>query len=119
MTVAEFGSFAELVLTRSDERGDADAFVFLSEGARGAQAEHLPYAELDRAARDVASWLQERRLQGRQVLLLYPSGPEFVKAFIGCCTRVRSPSPRRSPPSRASTSGGSPESSGTPGSARC
>ncbi|MFI1887740.1 fatty acyl-AMP ligase [Streptomyces jumonjinensis] len=84
MTVAEFGSFAELVLTRSDERGDADAFVFLSEGARGAQAEHLPYAELDRAARDVASWLQERRLQGRQVLLLYPSGPEFVKAFIGC-----------------------------------
>ncbi|WDN50749.1 fatty acyl-AMP ligase [Streptomyces clavuligerus] len=72
------------MLTRSDERGDADAFVFLAEGRGGTQAEHLPYAELDRAAKDLASWLQERGLQGRQVLLLYPSGLEFIKAFVGC-----------------------------------
>ncbi|MEO3978989.1 fatty acyl-AMP ligase [Streptomyces sp. CAU 1734] len=84
MTVAEFGSFAELVLTRSDERGDADAFVFLAEGVRGTEPEHLPYFELDRSAKDIASWLQERGMAGRQVLLLYPSGLEFIKAFVGC-----------------------------------
>ncbi|MCM2393825.1 fatty acyl-AMP ligase [Streptomyces albipurpureus] len=82
--MAEFGSFAELVLTRSDERGDADAFVFLSDGGRGAEPERLPYRELDRSAKDLASWLQEHGLSGRQVLLLYPSGLDFIKAFIGC-----------------------------------
>lgn len=82
--MAEFGSFAELVLTRSDERNDADAFVFLADGVRGKVPERLPYRELDRAAKDIASWLQGRGLAGRQVLLLYPSGLEFVKAFVGC-----------------------------------
>ncbi|MER6915974.1 fatty acyl-AMP ligase [Streptomyces sp. NPDC000594] len=72
------------MLTRSDERGDADAFVFLAEGRGGATAERLPYLELDRAAKDLASWLQDRGLQGRQVLLLYPSGLEFIKAFVAC-----------------------------------
>ncbi|MFM9589539.1 fatty acyl-AMP ligase [Streptomyces scabiei] len=82
--MAEFGSFAEVVLTRSDERGDTDAFVFLADGVRGKVPERLPYRNLDRAAKDIASWLQERGLAGRQVLLLYPSGLDFVKAFTGC-----------------------------------
>ncbi|MGW0827964.1 fatty acyl-AMP ligase [Streptomyces sp. NPDC002845] len=82
--MAEFGSFTELLLTRSDERGDADAFVFLADGVRGKEPERLPYRELDRAAKDIASWLQERGLAGHQVLLLYPSGLDFVKAFVGC-----------------------------------
>ncbi|MBU6536492.1 fatty acyl-AMP ligase [Streptomyces mayonensis] len=82
--MAEFGSFAELVLTRSDERGDADAFVFLGEGGRGTEPERLPYLGLDRAAKDVASWLQDRGMAGRQVLLLYPSGLDFIKAFVAC-----------------------------------
>ncbi|MDE1685253.1 fatty acyl-AMP ligase [Streptomyces neyagawaensis] len=82
--MAEFGSFAELVLTRSDEQGDRDAFLFLADGVRGKEPERLPYRSLDRAAKDIASWLQERGLAGRQVLLLYPSGLDFVKAFVGC-----------------------------------
>ncbi|PIM73226.1 polyketide synthase [Streptomyces sp. JV178] len=82
--MAEFGSFAELVLTRSDEQGDKDAFLFLADGVRGKEPERLPYRNLDRAAKDIASWLQERGLAGRQVLLLYPSGLDFVKAFVGC-----------------------------------
>ncbi|MGW1978117.1 fatty acyl-AMP ligase [Streptomyces sp. NPDC001889] len=82
--MAEFGSFTELVLARSEERGEADAFVFLSEGARGTRARRLPYAELDRTAKGIASWLQERDLRGRQVLLLYPSGLAFIGAFLGC-----------------------------------
>ncbi|MER6015794.1 fatty acyl-AMP ligase [Streptomyces bluensis] len=84
MTVAEFGSFAELVLTRSDERGDGDAFLFLADGVKGKEPERLSYLGLDRTARDIASWLQEHGLAGRQVLLLYPSGLDFVKAFVGC-----------------------------------
>ncbi|MCL6733440.1 fatty acyl-AMP ligase [Streptomyces neyagawaensis] len=72
------------MLTRSDEQGDRDAFLFLADGVRGKEPERLPYRSLDRAAKDIASWLQERGLAGRQVLLLYPSGLDFVKAFVGC-----------------------------------
>ncbi len=82
--MAEFGSFAELVLARAVERGDSDAFLFLSDGVRGVEPERLSYAGLDEAAKGVASWLQERGLRGRQVMLLYPSGLEFVKAFVAC-----------------------------------
>lgn len=82
--MAEFGSFAEVVLTRSDERGDTDAFLFLADDVRGKVPERLPYRDLDGAAKDIASWLQQRGLAGRQVLLLYPSGLDFVKAFVGC-----------------------------------
>lgn len=82
--MAEFGSFAELVLTRSDERGDADAYVFLEGGAQGTEPQRLSYVGLDREAKDIASWLQERGMAGRQVLLLYPSGLDFIKAFVGC-----------------------------------
>ncbi|MEU6227081.1 fatty acyl-AMP ligase [Streptomyces sp. NPDC047042] len=84
MTVPEFGSFTELVLTRAVERGDKDAFLFLADGVRGVEPERLSYAGLDQAAKDVASWLREHHLTKRQVLLLYPSGLEFVKAFVAC-----------------------------------
>ncbi|SCD55242.1 Acyl-CoA synthetase (AMP-forming)/AMP-acid ligase II [Streptomyces sp. DvalAA-43] len=84
LTVAEFRSFAELVLARAEERGDADAYLFLENGVRGVEPERLSYAGLDRAAKGLAAWLQDRGLTGRQVLLLYPSGLDFLQAFVGC-----------------------------------
>lgn len=84
LTVAEFRSFAELVLARAAERGDADAYLFLENGVRGVEPERLTYAGLDRSAKELAAWLQDRGLTGRQVLLLYPSGLEFLTAFVGC-----------------------------------
>ncbi|MES9511535.1 fatty acyl-AMP ligase [Streptomyces sp. NPDC000609] len=82
--MAEFRSFAELVLARAEERGDADAYLFLENGVRGVEPERLSYAGLDRAAKGLAAWLQDRGLTGRQVLLLYPSGLDFLQAFVGC-----------------------------------
>ncbi|MFJ6775398.1 fatty acyl-AMP ligase [Kitasatospora sp. NPDC091257] len=82
--MAGFRSFAELVLARAAERGDADAYLFLENGVRGVEPERLTYAGLDRSAKELAAWLQDRGMTGRQVLLLYPSGLEFLTAFIGC-----------------------------------
>lgn len=79
-----FRTFTELVLARTDALGPKDAFIFLPDSAKGSAPQHLTYSRLDEEARRIGSWLQERGAAGRQVLLLYPSGLEFIKAFAGC-----------------------------------
>ncbi|OIJ96821.1 fatty acyl-AMP ligase [Streptomyces monashensis] len=82
--MTSFRTFTELVLERTAELGSEDAFLFLPDDAGGAVPEHLTYAGLDQDARRIASWLQANGAGGGQVLLLYPSGTGFIKAFTGC-----------------------------------
>lgn len=81
---ASHHSYAELVLARGAELAAQDAFIYLSDTSAGADATHLTYADLDTGAKRIASWLQERSIAGRQVLVLYPSGIDFISAFLGC-----------------------------------
>ncbi|MEU5095338.1 fatty acyl-AMP ligase [Streptomyces sp. NPDC020996] len=82
--MTNFRTFTELVLERTEARSAADAFVFLPDDARGSVPQHLTFAGLDREARRIASWLQARGAANRQVLLLYPSSLDFIKAFTAC-----------------------------------
>ncbi|MFD9871932.1 fatty acyl-AMP ligase [Streptomyces niveus] len=82
--MTNFRTFTELVLERSEARKDADAFVFLPDDARGSVPQHLTSTALDQEARRIASWLQDRGAAKRQVLLLYPAGLDFIKAFTAC-----------------------------------
>ncbi|WP_443045117.1 fatty acyl-AMP ligase [Streptomyces sp. NBC_00223] len=77
-------NFTELVLRRAAELSDKDAYLFLPGNTPGVVAQRLTYADLDAEAKRIASWLQQHGAVGGQVLLLYPSGLDFVKAFIGC-----------------------------------
>ncbi|GGY05676.1 fatty acyl-AMP ligase [Streptomyces hiroshimensis] len=77
-------TFTERVLQRAAERGGQDAFVHLRDTGTALEPERLGWAALDHRAKDIASWLQERGLAGRQVLLLEPPGPQFITAFTGC-----------------------------------
>ncbi|MER5641543.1 fatty acyl-AMP ligase [Kitasatospora sp. NPDC002227] len=79
-----FETFTELVLHRTADLGDKDAFIFLHDNAAGSGAEHLSYTGLDAEAKRIASWLQAQGAEGGQVLLLYPSSADFVKAFTAC-----------------------------------
>lgn len=81
---ARFGTYTELVLAHAAELAERDAFIFLRDTSAGAQTEHLTYAALDQSAKRIASWLQSHSAFGRQVLLLYPSGTDFIAAFVGC-----------------------------------
>lgn len=82
--MTNFRTFTELVLERRDERSAADAFIFLPDDAKGSVPQHLTAAGLDQEARRISSWLQERGAANRQVLLLYPSGLDFINAFMAC-----------------------------------
>lgn len=72
----------DLVEHHAASRGKSRAFVFLQDGVQ--ETACLTYAELDRQARSIAAWLQSQGLQGQRVLLLFPSGLEFVVTFLGC-----------------------------------
>jgi acyl-CoA synthetase (AMP-forming)/AMP-acid ligase II len=76
-------TLAEVVRHRAEQEGDRVGFTFLRDGEL-AGAEHLTYAELDRRARVVGGFLQERRMRGKPVYLLYGDGLAFPAALAGC-----------------------------------
>src|SRR5215469_18449795 len=71
-----------LLQQRVEEHPDGIAYIFLS-GA-DLRPSVLGYGQLDSQARAIAACLQEMKLQGERVLLLYPPGLEFISAFLGC-----------------------------------
>jgi acyl-CoA synthetase (AMP-forming)/AMP-acid ligase II len=81
---ASFRSYTELVQARCAENAARGAFIYLSDTIAGSDAAHLSYAQLESSAKEVATWLQERKAAGRQVLVLFPSGIDFITAFLGC-----------------------------------
>jgi len=79
---ARWKSTVELLESRSKDQSDRCAFTFLENGER--EGESLTFGELGRRARRVAVEVQRRGASGRTVVLLYPSGLDFIAAFFGC-----------------------------------
>ncbi|WP_431952733.1 fatty acyl-AMP ligase [Nocardia lijiangensis] len=64
--------------------GDTRTYTYLREAGRELVEDVATHRELDRDARALADWLVRRAAADRPVLLLYPPGPEFLRAFLGC-----------------------------------
>ena len=90
----------ELLRQRAFQQPHKRAYTFLADGE--VEEAQLTYGELDRAARAIAVSLQSYAEVGDRVLLLYPSGLEFVAAFMGCqyggFIAVPAPAPRPNKP---------------------
>src|SRR5215213_8957512 len=78
----KFDSLVHLLETRAADRPQQLAYTFLRDDE--VEEAHLSYGELARKARAIGAWLQERNLQNRNVLLLYPPSLEYIVAFWGC-----------------------------------
>jgi long chain fatty acid CoA FadD26 len=78
----EVGTLVEALRLRAATRPDDTAFVFLHDGEEPAQS--LTYGALDAAARQQAAGFTAAGLAGRNAVLLYPSGLDFVRALLGC-----------------------------------
>ncbi len=63
---------------------DKIAFTFLPNGENNTGEINLSYSELDRRARQVAAELRKHEAQGKPVLVILPSGIEFIVALYGC-----------------------------------
>jgi acyl-CoA synthetase (AMP-forming)/AMP-acid ligase II len=71
----------DVIRDHAQQRGERVAYHFAS--GQGIVAT-LSFAELDRSARAVAAYLQQRCSPGDRVLLLLDAGFDFVRAFFGC-----------------------------------
>src|SRR5215212_2786511 len=67
---------------RAHQQPDRFGYRFLIDGEDIESG--ITYGELDRQARAIASWLQSSGAVGERVLLVYPSGLDFIAAFWGC-----------------------------------
>src|SRR5436305_886579 len=81
---------------RFNEDPTRPAFVFLENGEN--EAARLTAGDIGRRARAIAATLQQRGNVGDRALLLYPSGPDFVCAYIGCLFAGVVPVPCSLPP---------------------
>jgi 8-amino-7-oxononanoate synthase/acyl carrier protein len=75
-------TIVDLLRQRAAYRPHDRAFTFLVDGEN--EELNITYAELDRKARAVGAWLMDQGMVGKRVLLLYPSGLDFIAAFMGC-----------------------------------
>jgi len=72
----------QLLLAQARMRGDQVAFRFVN--YEGGEDESLTYAQLDQRARAIAFMLRQKGLSRQRVLLLYPSGLDFICGMFGC-----------------------------------
>ena len=75
-------SLVDLLHWRAAQQPDQRAFTFLA--FRNEAEASCTYAELDQQARTIGAMLQQLDLVGKHVLLLYPSGIDYIAAFFGC-----------------------------------
>lgn len=72
----------ETLRANAQQHPQRRALTFLADGET--KSATLTFAELDARACAVALQLRARQMSGRTVALIFPSGPEFVAAFLGC-----------------------------------
>ncbi|MFF3773480.1 fatty acyl-AMP ligase [Streptomyces sp. NPDC002232] len=77
-------SLVDVLSSHASARPDRTAYRFLATGECDGDVEELTYAGLDRRARAVGAFLQERGLAGARAMLLHPPGVEFVSGYMGC-----------------------------------
>src|SRR5262245_10635245 len=79
----EADTLIALLQRQASEDSTAELFSFLPDGEESG-AIRMTRGELDRRARALAARLQARGLAGKQALLIFPPGLEFISAFFGC-----------------------------------
>jgi len=67
-----------------ETHADSRTFTFLRESGRNLVSDVITFRDLDRSAREIATWLTENAPKDRPVLLLFEPGIDFWKTFLGC-----------------------------------
>ena len=77
-----FKNLVQMSSQRAVEKGDVPVMTFLSES--GAPEGNITFSGLDESARKVAAGLVAKGLTGRNLMLLYAPGLDYIRAFFGC-----------------------------------
>ncbi|EJL91708.1 amino acid adenylation enzyme/thioester reductase family protein, partial [Herbaspirillum sp. CF444] len=77
-----FSHFSALLTRRAHQHPDKIALTFLGDG--DSVTEELSFAQLEQRVQTLACRLAAQAAPGERALLLYPSGPDYVVAFLAC-----------------------------------
>lgn len=77
-----YRNLLDMLFDREQRYPDKKAFVYLLNGE--VESESLTYGELGQSAKKVAAYLQFLELKGERVLILLPSGIDYLVVFLGC-----------------------------------
>lgn len=75
-------TLVDLLRLRADQQSNHLAYRFIQDS--DSDIVTITYAELDRQARAIGSWLESAGASGERALLLYPPGLDYIAAFFGC-----------------------------------
>ena len=75
-------TFVRLVRQKVNLHPEKQVYIFLSN--TGEITEEISFRDLDLKVRTLAANLQENFRPGERILLLYPSGIDYITAFLGC-----------------------------------
>jgi acyl transferase domain-containing protein/acyl-CoA synthetase (AMP-forming)/AMP-acid ligase II/acyl carrier protein len=75
-------TLTHVLIRRAQRYGDKVAFAYSCNGED--EPDQLTYRQLDHRARAIASALQRQGAAGERVLILCPSGLDFIAAIFGC-----------------------------------
>jgi acyl-CoA synthetase (AMP-forming)/AMP-acid ligase II len=75
-------TLSEMLVLRAASDPHRRAFLYVED--EGGVEQGMTFAELDRRARAIAAALEARGARGERVLLLFPSGLDYIAAFYGC-----------------------------------
>jgi thioester reductase-like protein len=79
----KFSNLIDLLHYRAVYQPKQTAYIFLQDGE--IETKRITYQELEQKAREIAATLQNLKLSsGDRAILLYPSGLDFICAFLGC-----------------------------------
>jgi acyl-CoA synthetase (AMP-forming)/AMP-acid ligase II len=79
---SQYTNIVELLSQRAARQPERTALTFLGDGENVTRT--FTYASLHEHARAVGAQLAERAAPGDRALLLFPNGPDYVVAFLGC-----------------------------------
>ena len=82
MQKPSFKNLMELAQAQAETFCEKTLYTFVRDNLE--EAGSMSFAELDRQARILASHFQVSLQPGDRVLLLYPSGLEYIRAFFAC-----------------------------------
>ena len=86
----------DILAARAGATPDQPAYVFLPDGET--ETERTTYGELWRTVRAWAAEIEARTAPGARVLLLLPTGLDFLAVFLGCLEAQRIAVPAYPPP---------------------
>ncbi|GGV41292.1 polyketide synthase [Actinomadura cremea] len=83
--MTRYTSLVRCLREQAERYGDGRWFAYVTtKGGELVETDRLGYARLDERARALGTWVAGEGLAGRPVILLYPTGTEFLRAFFGC-----------------------------------